>query len=270
MYKAALKSGLYDFTSARDFYREATKSAGIGMHHDLVKRYVSLQALMLTPIAPHWAEYMWIDVLGNTTSIQHERFPTVPDQVASLTAAREYVRATSSNITSAEGAQQKKIAKGKAAKYDPKAPKKLTIYAAQAFPAWQDKCIELVREAFDGVTLDAKALSQKFDKAETKKAMPFVNNLKRRLESGEKQTDVFERKLLFDELNVLTEMVPGLQQTVQKCAVVEIVSIKEGATKGIVVGGSDASAGEERTDLPPQAETAVPGAPTFNFENVSV
>ena len=63
MYKLALKSALYDFTGARDFYREATSATGVGMHRDLVIRYIELQALLVTPIAPHWAEYIWLDVL---------------------------------------------------------------------------------------------------------------------------------------------------------------------------------------------------------------
>jgi leucyl-tRNA synthetase len=63
-YKLALKSSLYDFQSTRDFYREATTSAGIGMHRDLILRYIELQALLITPIAPHWAEYAWREILG--------------------------------------------------------------------------------------------------------------------------------------------------------------------------------------------------------------
>jgi leucyl-tRNA synthetase len=63
MYKAALKSSLYDFTSARDFYREATTAAGIGMHDALVMKYIELQALVLTPIAPHWSEHVWLEIL---------------------------------------------------------------------------------------------------------------------------------------------------------------------------------------------------------------
>ena len=63
MYKSALKSGFYDFTSARDFYRSSCRAADIGMHQDFTRRYVELQALMLTPIAPHWAEYIWLEVL---------------------------------------------------------------------------------------------------------------------------------------------------------------------------------------------------------------
>lgn len=33
------------------------------MHRDTILRYIELQALMLAPIAPHWAEYVWLEVL---------------------------------------------------------------------------------------------------------------------------------------------------------------------------------------------------------------
>lgn len=268
MYKAALKTGFYDFTSARDFYREATKAAGTGMHQDLVKQYIKLQALLLTPIAPHWSEYMWRDVLHESTSIQNALYPTVPEPQVSLTIAREYVRQTSSNITSAEGAQQKKLAKGKAVTFDPKKEKKLTVFAAKNYPAWQDQCIELVREAFNGLTVDVKQVSQKLDKSQAKKAMSFVQVLKKRLEGGESKETVFERNLGFDELDVLREMVAGLKQSLQKCTSVEIVSVAEGGKTGTVVAGTDSKEGAEVNDLPQAAELAVPGAPTFHFENV--
>lgn len=269
LYKNALKSGFYDFTNARDAYREATKAAGIGMHAELIQRYVELQALMLTPLAPHWAEYMWSDVLGKPATTQRARFPRAGPQDATLVAAREYVRSTTSNITSAEGAQQKKLAKGKTAAFDPKKDKKLTIFIAAQFPPWQDKVIELVREAFDGVTLNVKALSAKFDKSEAKKSMPFANALKKRLEAGEARERVFDRRLAFDELAVLREMVAGLRQALQKCRVVEIVRAEAAGTTGTVVGGSGGVApGEERAELPPAAEAAMPGQPTFFFENI--
>jgi leucyl-tRNA synthetase len=138
-YKLALKSGFYDFTSARDFYREATRAAGIGMHKDLVKKFIRLQALLLTPIAPHWAEYIWLEVLKEAKTVQFAQWPQVPEADASLTAAREFVRQTQSNITSAEGAAVKKMAKGKASAFDPKKEKKITIFSAQEWPAWQKK-----------------------------------------------------------------------------------------------------------------------------------
>lgn len=62
-FKLALKCALYDLVNARDVYREATSSAGIGMHHDVIQRYAEMQALIIAPIAPHWAEYVWLDIL---------------------------------------------------------------------------------------------------------------------------------------------------------------------------------------------------------------
>ena len=269
-YKAAMKSGLYDFINARDFYREATKAAGIGMHAELVKRYIELQALMVAVVAPHWAEHVWLEVLKKPETVQRARFPAVPAQKPELTAARDYVRSTSSNITSAEGAQLKKMAKGKQTSYDPKKEKKLSVFCALKYPSWQDGIIDIVRDSFQNMTLDMASVSKKLPKGpEAKRAMPFVQSLKKSLETGIAPEMVFERKLAFDEIEVLRAMVPGLKQTVQKCAAVEVVIVDEGGKSGRVVGGTEGvEEGEKRDGLPPAAEGAVPGQPTFFFENV--
>jgi leucyl-tRNA synthetase len=270
-YKAATKSGLYDFIGARDFYREATKAAGIGMHQDLVKKYVELQALMITVVAPHWSEHVWLEVLRKPDTVQNAIFPdpeTLPVK-PQLTAAREYVRSTSSAITSAEGAQLKRMQKGKQTSYDPKKEKKLSIFCARKYPTWQDGIIDIVRKNFADMKLDVGAVSKSIPKAETKRAMPFVQQLKKSLETGIEPSTVFERKLAFDEVQVLGEMVPGLKQTIQKCAIVEVIAIEEGGKEGKVVAGTQGvRVGEERKDLAPAAENAVPGQPTFFFENV--
>lgn len=38
------------------------------MHRDVILRYIELQALMLAPIAPHWAEYVWLEVLKKVST----------------------------------------------------------------------------------------------------------------------------------------------------------------------------------------------------------
>ncbi|GAB7362555.1 hypothetical protein MBLNU230_g2872t1 [Neophaeotheca triangularis] len=269
-YKAALKSGLYDFISARDFYREVTKAAGVGMHADLVQRYIELQALMLTVVAPHWSEHIWLEVLKKQETVQNALFPEVEPQKGHLTAAREYVRNTSSSITSAEGAQLKRMQKGKQTNYDPKKDKKLSIFCAVKYPAWQDGIIEIVRDSFSNLKVDVAAISKKIPKTESKRAMPFVQTLKKSLEGGVDAATVFERQLGFNELEVLKSMVPGLKQTVQKCAVVEVIVVDEGGKTGKIVGGTEGVVeGEPREGLPPNAESAVPGQPTFFFENIA-
>ncbi|KAK7629143.1 hypothetical protein IWX50DRAFT_2271 [Phyllosticta citricarpa] len=239
------------------------------MHSALIRRFIELQTLLLTPLAPHWAEHMWLEVLRQPSTVQNALFPSVPTPDAALAAARDYVRTTTSNITSAEGQQVKKLAKGKTTAFDPKNPKRLSIFVAAAFPAWQDRYLELVRATFEKLGLvDVKTLSKDIAKPDMKKAMPFVQGLKRRLEGGAEQpADVFDRRLPFDELATLAAMVPALKQTVPKLEVVEIVAVKEGEKAGSVVAG-DGEQGAVREALPPVAEAAVPGAPTFYFENI--
>jgi leucyl-tRNA synthetase len=216
---------------------------------------------MITVIAPHWSEYIWLEVLGKSSTVQNELFPQVPAIKPELTAAREYVRQTSGNITSAEGAQLKRMAKGKATNYDPKQPKKLTIFMATEYPSWQSNVIDLVRTAFDGMSIDMKALSKQVPKADSKKAMPFIQTLKKSLEDGVDANTVFERKLAFNEGDVLAQMVPGLMSTVQRCVCVEVISVEQGGKKGKVVasiGEAGVKEGTELDELPPQAENAVP------------
>lgn len=71
-FKLALKSSLYDLTGVRDVYREATTAAGVGMHRDMILRYIELQALLMAPIAPHWAEYLWLEVLKKVSTPLHQ------------------------------------------------------------------------------------------------------------------------------------------------------------------------------------------------------
>lgn len=76
-FKLALKSGLYDFINARDFYRDICEATGVGMHRDVFLRYVELQTLLLAVVAPHWSEYIWLEVLKKVRSV---KFTIVKDK----------------------------------------------------------------------------------------------------------------------------------------------------------------------------------------------
>lgn len=122
-----------------------------------------------------------------------------------------------------------------------------------------------MREAFDAinVSINDKELNAKVGKmGEMKKAMPFVQTLKKRLIQGREAPEtVFERKLPFDEFAVLNEMVGGLKKTTG-CKEIEVVAVDEGGKSGEVVG-----TGERREGI--QAENAVPGQPSFHFANIA-
>lgn len=188
----------------------------------------------------------------------------MPEADVGLSSASTYIRSTSSSITSSEGIFVRKLSKGRNVSFDPRKPKRITIFAAKNFPAWQEKYIDLVRESFDSLklTVNDKELNAKVGKlGEMKKAMPFVQGLKKRLiNSGEAPETVFSRKLPFDEIAILQELVTGIKRTTG-AKDVEIIVVDEGGKSGTVVG-----TGEKRENI--QAENAVPGQPTFTFANI--
>jgi leucyl-tRNA synthetase len=192
-YKDAMKYGFYELQSARDWYREVT--ADIGMHADLVKYWISVAALLATPIAPHFAEHIWRGILHHPTSIQRALWPTPPQAVDTPTIeAGAYMRALVKNVRDAELTLLKKLEKSKGKKsgagagagpppFDPKKPRALRVYVATRFPEWQDACVQAVQAAWTSETArvdDAKvrALLTERGLIKDKRAMPFVQLFK--------------------------------------------------------------------------------------------
>ncbi|KAK4046224.1 cytosolic leucyl tRNA synthetase [Microbotryomycetes sp. JL201] len=217
LYKEALKTGFYQLLIARDSYRDATSSEG-GMHVDLVCRFIEVQALLLTPIASHTAEYLWSTVLGNSTSIQQAQYPKVSAPVdRGVLDSGLYIRSTIKEIRDAELAFQKKKAKGKlSAGFDPSKPKAVRVYVAKGYPEWQEQAVALVKDAFDesaGTVDEPKLRAAMADKglAKDKKVNTFLAIFKKRLaQLGPKIA--FNRGVAFDEKRALDVAMPFLQR----------------------------------------------------------
>jgi leucyl-tRNA synthetase len=265
-YKIALKVAFYDLAGARDFYRIVTHAGEFGMHQDSLRKFVEYQALLLAPITPHWSDYIWQEVLGHKSTICLERFPQVPTINSKTTAISQYVRSVNSTIGAMEGQAAKKAAKkGKTAAYDTKADKRLRIYVAKSFPKWQDHYLEVVRKQFDATSLkvDTNEINKQVAPADKKKAMPFISAIKRRIDAGEKAEVVFNRKLEFDETQILKELIPTLKTIVTKLKQVELVIVDETtSTKGV-----NAFTGERVTGI--SLFNAEPGSPAFEFSNIA-
>lgn len=261
-WKAGLKTGLFDFQASRDFYRDVMLKHG--MRKDLVLRYISTQALMLAPIAPHFAEYVHRDLLGNKTLVHATLFPRASAPVDKLVSdALAYVREVARGIREAE-AQALKKKKGKPVEIDAKAPLQLTILVLPQFPDWQDQYIELVRELFEQHKLDDnKVIKEKVGK-DMQRAMPFINLLKQRL-AVEQPDVVFNRQLTFDEVKTAQLTAPVLVTAPAQINVTEarVVVLSAAGAKDAVTG--------EPVEVKASAKVladAVPGAPGFVFANL--
>lgn len=270
-YRAALKTGLYDFNASRDWYREIVSSEG--MHVDLVLRWIECQALLITPYAPHISEYIWSEVLKKETSVQFALFPKPSKpQDKSIKSALAYLRTLSSGIHSSEAIQLRKKNKGKATQYDPKKPKNLIIFMSEQFPAWQAAYIDIARRHFDESTnkFDDKAIVMEAkDQPKRKDAMPFVQQVKLNVLARAPNvpaTDIFERAQLFDEVDMLCTVGPFLKSNVGvvNLSVIRVVRSGDAVTGETVYGTADASG-----ELPPMAENAVPGVPQYFFSNAA-
>ncbi|EAU87569.1 leucine-tRNA ligase [Coprinopsis cinerea okayama7 len=265
-YKDALKYGFYELQSARDWYREVTSD--VGMHQDLVLYWIRIAALVITPLAPHFAEHIWSGILNQPQSIQLALWPT-PSTPVDRTAieAGHYMRGTIKTIRDAETTLLKmmaKAAKGKKvggdAPFDPKKPKSVRVYVATEFPEWQNISVDVVKQAYDekeGKVDDAKVRQLLIEKGliKDKRVMPFIQAFKKRMAQYGAET-AFRRTLLFNESEVLRELLPYLKKTLHLIDA-EVLSVDEarqregepGFTKSII-------------------DASEPGAPGFEYRNV--
>ena len=184
-YKDALKYGFYELQSARDWYREVT--ADVGMHSDLVPYWIRIAALLVAPIAPHFAEHLYHSVLGLPGSIQTAQWPTPDKQVdRTLVEAASYVRGVTKMMRDAEASLLKLLSRSKGkgpVTFDPKKPKSVRIYVATEFPVWQNICVDIVKQAYVGdkdKVDDSKVKDLLVEKGliKDKRAMPFIQMFK--------------------------------------------------------------------------------------------
>jgi len=164
------------------------------MHADLITYWIRIAALVIAPIAPHFADHIWSSpaILNQPQSIQLALWPTPTKPVdRGLLESAEYMRGTVKSIRDAEAGLVKMHAKTKLKKgvadsnltFDPKKEKAVRIYVATVFPEWQDICVSIVQEAYmkgeDRVD-DAKVkeLLVKRGLIKDKRAMPFIQTFK--------------------------------------------------------------------------------------------
>ena len=177
-YKDALKGAFFELQASRDEYQLAAKD--FAMHKELIYQFIELQALLILPIAPHFAEHLWRVFLKNTTSIQtaHYPAPSCPVDQAALDAIN-YVRALLNTVRGSEASFAKKKAKGKSsAGFDVSKPKAVRMFLSQKFPEWQTACINAMQNSYDSssqgidITKVKEALGSK-GLLKEKRAMPF-------------------------------------------------------------------------------------------------
>lgn len=161
------------------------------MHRELVQYWIRNAALLVAPIAPHFAEHIWSGILQENQSIQLALWPVPSTSVdPTVIESGTYMRDTVKTIRDAEISLTKALAKAKSKKgavqgklFEATKPKAVRIYVATKFPEWQDQCVGVVKQCYvkdddrvnDG---EVKRLLSESGLIKDKRAMPFIQMFK--------------------------------------------------------------------------------------------
>uniref|UniRef100_A0A5B6YLT3 leucine--tRNA ligase n=1 Tax=Davidia involucrata TaxID=16924 RepID=A0A5B6YLT3_DAVIN len=219
MFREALKTGFYDLQAARDEYRFSCGAGG--MNHDLVWRFMDVQTLLIAPICPHYAEYVWRELLKKDGFVVRAGWPMADLPDLTLKSSNKYLQ---DSITLMRKLLQKQILGSKKAnkKGTPVTvlteDNKLTglIYVNEQYDGWKEECLRILQSKFDNKNstfapeqeimdaLKRSAVGQAANFKQTQKlCMPFLRFKKD--EAVALGAQALDLKLPFGEIDVLCE-----------------------------------------------------------------
>ncbi|XP_034675252.1 leucine--tRNA ligase, cytoplasmic-like [Vitis riparia] len=152
MFREALKTGFYDLQAARDEYRF---SCGMGgMNRDLLWRFMDVQTRLMTPICPHFAEYVWKELLRNEGFVVKAGWPEADTPDLTLKLANKYLQ---DSIVSMRKLLQKQVSGPKRAdkSISSSAENRPTvglIYVAEQYDGWKAECLKILQSKFNTET----------------------------------------------------------------------------------------------------------------------
>jgi leucyl-tRNA synthetase len=122
-FRMALNAGFFEFSADYSGYKLLCDQQGV--HADVARRYFETAVLMIAPLAPHIADYLWRDVLKKENSIHKEAFPMTDSAPRySMIVAKRVIQAVMDEIRA-------KVAKSKTK------PDEFFVYVATDFSDWQ-------------------------------------------------------------------------------------------------------------------------------------
>ncbi|KAG8478913.1 hypothetical protein CXB51_028769 [Gossypium anomalum] len=196
MFREALKTGFYDLQTARDEYRFSCGSGG--MNRDLVWRFMDVQTRLITPVCPHYAEFVWRELLKKDGFVIKAGWPSAGSPDLKLKSAN-ICRIPLAPVTSLSEDKLKGL-----------------IYVNEKFEGWQAECLQILQSKFDSnartfasdgeimKALQESTVGQAADfKKIQKQCMPFLRFKKdEAIKIGVQALDL---KLPFGEIDVLKE-----------------------------------------------------------------
>lgn len=222
-FREALQTGFYALQAARDNYRLSCGSDN--MHKDLLLKFIEVQALIMTPIIPHFSEYIW-KLLGKKGSIRVSLWPTAGPINQSILKQNQYLFDITHEFRLRRETYMKPKKSKKGEEPAPGAPSKATIMVAHGYPEWKQQALMAVKSLFENNNapnekdIIAKLSSDESMKKNIKKIMPFIAIVKEQFK--QQGISAFDLKLEFDE----KEFVASNAEFIKKSLELKEVEVK--------------------------------------------
>ncbi|XP_057429690.1 leucine--tRNA ligase, cytoplasmic-like [Lotus japonicus] len=267
MFREALISGFFNLQTARDEYR---LSCGVGGYNrELLWRFMDVQTRLLAPICPHYAEFIWRELLKKDGFVVKAGWPTAEAPDLTLKSANTYLQGS---IVLMRKLLQKQLSGSKKTNKKGAPVASLTenkvtglVYVKEQFDGWKAECLNILQNKFNRDTrtfapeseileaLQHSSVGQSSNSEQIQKqCRPFLKFMKdEAIKLGAQALDL---RLPFGEMEVLRENLDLIKRQIA-LEHVEILSVAD--------AGSVAKAGSLASLLnqnPPS-----PGNPTAIF-----
>ena len=220
LFRAALKAAFFDMQATRQRYVQNTDTHAL--HRDLAVHYITMQCLLLCPIAPHFAEHIWAQ-LGHPTSVMQAAWPTAGVVDFALMRAGKFLE----DVVHEMRLRMK-------AKIQPVKPKKgetvavgnpavvltaMQLFVTKDYPPWQHAVLTYLHAKFldnkgilpENVDIMKEVKDVDVIKPVIKKVMAFVSFVKE--DVAIKGLEALETVLPFDEMQLFQEQSAFLAKT---------------------------------------------------------
>ncbi|KAI3647532.1 hypothetical protein MP228_007753 [Amoeboaphelidium protococcarum] len=210
-----VKFGFHELHKEKDRYVKACDLTGRKMHSSVIKRYIEVQLKLMSPIIPHFTEYVWMKLMHQPQSIMKASWPETNPVDHSIGASKEYVdniiRDLRLQIISEMNPKKKKDL---APKFP---PTKAQILVNDQYPEWQNITVKVLQRVLSSSSgsQDLDLLSVMRAQPEIKPLMkekrliPFIKCMKDEFDQFQAQNQSkqfdFERNLPYNQFKVLEE-----------------------------------------------------------------
>jgi leucyl-tRNA synthetase len=151
MFREALKTGFYDLQAARDEYRLSCGASGF--NRDLVRRFMDVQTRLIAPICPHYAEFIWREILKKDGFVVKAGWPTADAPDLTPKSANKYLQDSIVLIRKLLQKQLSGSRKGnkKGAPVIVPTEIKFTclVYVNEQFDGWKAECLNILQNSFN-------------------------------------------------------------------------------------------------------------------------